>query len=106
MKNKPILHLNLISRFYQMIELGIKTEEYREQKPYWNRIFGTGKIKIKGKYYHPTDVIICFSNGYKKSRPQMFLECKGLNVGFGKQEWGAIKDKQYYILNLGNKLKI
>ena len=61
MKNKPILHLNLISRFYQMIELGIKTEEYREQKPYWDNFFKTGKVRIKGKYYDPYDVINYFN---------------------------------------------
>lgn len=33
------LHLPLKAKWYEMIESGVKTEEYREIKPYWeNRI--------------------------------------------------------------------
>lgn len=85
-----------------MISDGIKKEEYREIKPFWSRIFVNGKIKIKGKYYHPTDVFIQFSNGYAKNRPQNMFECRGIKVGFGKEEWGAEHNKQYFILMLGN----
>ena len=79
----------------------IKLEEYREINSYWGKYFSNSHIKIKGKYYHPTDVFICFSNGYAKNRPQNIFECKGLKVGFGKEEWGAKPDTQYYILQLG-----
>ena len=99
---RPILHLNLIKKWFDMTSNGIKLEEYREITPYWSRVFINGKIKIKGKYYHPTDVFICFSNGYAKNRPQNIFECKGLKVGFGKQEWGAKPDTQYFILSLEN----
>ena len=30
-----ILHLSLKKEFYTLIESGVKTEEYREIKPYW-----------------------------------------------------------------------
>lgn len=30
-----ILHLPLKAMWYEMIESGVKTEEYREIKPYW-----------------------------------------------------------------------
>jgi hypothetical protein len=29
------LHLPLKAKWYEMIESGVKTEEYREIKPYW-----------------------------------------------------------------------
>ena len=103
MKNKPILHLNLKRHWWLMILRGFKTEEYRKQSLYWSRIF-TSYIKIKGKRYHPTDVIICFSNGYAKDSDQFFIECKGLTLGFGKKEWGAEKEEQYFIIQLGNKI--
>ncbi len=99
----PILHLNLKKKWYDMIESGEKIEEYRNNSNYWMNRFGQN-VKIKGLCYHPTDVIICFSNGYRKDRRQMLIKCKGLHVGYGKSEWGAEPDKQYFILSLGEKI--
>jgi len=42
-------------------------KKYREINTYWSRRF-SNYIRIKGKNYHPTDVVICFSNGYSKNR--------------------------------------
>ncbi|WP_461632753.1 hypothetical protein [Labilibaculum euxinus] len=98
---KPVLHLNLKRKWFQMISEEIKKEEYRAITPYWSRVFVNGKIKIKGKLYHPTDVFIQFSNGYSKNRHQNMFECKGLRVGLGKYEWGAEPNIQYYVLELG-----
>jgi len=67
-----VLHLTLTKKWFYMIESGEKKEEYRDIKPFWNRIFSC-YIRIKGKYYHPTDVIICFSNGYSKNRRHIIL---------------------------------
>ena len=100
----PILHLNVKSKWFNMILKEEKTEEYRIIKPYWSRIFSSN-IKIKNNFFNPTDVIICFSNGYSKNRKQMFIECKGLYVNEGKVEWGAIFGEQHYVLKLGNILK-
>lgn len=98
--DKPILHLNLIGKWFDMVDAEIKLEEYRKISEYWSRIFiGTG-IKIKGKNYHPTDVTICFSNGYSKNRRQMYVAVTGLRTDFGKSEWGAIPDEQYFVLSL------
>ncbi|NDW10936.1 ASCH domain-containing protein [Dysgonomonas sp. 520] len=102
--NKPILHLNLCSKWYDMIELGLKLEEYREDKSYWNRVFIEGSIKIKGKLYKPKDIIVCFSNGYSKNRRQMYMEIQDLIYSKGKQKWGAKIDKNYHILVLGQKI--
>ena len=101
---KPILHLNLTSKWYDLIEQGIKTEEYREIKPFYSRIFGDNAIKIKGKYYHPTDIIVCFSNGYSKNRRQMYWTLKDKIISFGKTEWGANGKEQYYTLLLDKKI--
>ncbi|MFT3994770.1 MAG: hypothetical protein QM660_10710 [Dysgonomonas sp.] len=104
-QDKPILHLNLTSKRYDMIEKGIKKEEYRDIKPFYSRIFNdSGNIKIKGRYYHPTDIIVCFSNGYAKDRKQMFWTLKSMRVTFGNPEWGASKIDQYYTLFLNEKI--
>lgn len=99
----PVLHLNLIRKWFDIIG-NPKDEEYRAITPYWSRIFTNGKIKIKGKFYHPTDVVVCFSNGYAKDRPQKTFKVKGLKVGFGYSPWGADGNTQYFILQIGERL--
>lgn len=99
----PVLHLNLIRKWFDIIG-NPKDEEYRAITPYWSRIFTHGKIKIKGKYYHPTDVVACFSNGYAKDRPQKTFKVKGFKVGFGCCAWGAEGNTQYFILQIGERL--
>lgn len=104
-KKIPVLHLNLTSKWYDMIEKGIKKEEYREQKTYWNRVFTqSGYIKIKGKYYHPSDVVVCFSNGYSKNRRQMYWTLKRVKPSFGKAEWGALPNTEYHTLVLNEHI--
>ena len=97
---KPILHLNLKRKWFDMILCGEKKEEYRKQSRYWRRIFGT-YIRIKGRNYHPSDVIICFSNGYQKKRRQIFVDCINMGLGYGKQKWGAEKNEQCFVLIFG-----
>jgi len=101
----PVLHLNLMACWYNMIDAGIKLEEYRDKKEYFNRIFGTGKVKIKRIYYNPTDVVICYSNGYHSDRRQMSFWCAGLRSGFGNPRWGATPEKEQYILKIGQRYK-
>ncbi len=75
-----------------MILSGEKREEYREISPYWINRFD----------FKPKDPTITFSNGYAKNRDQFVVQMIGFRVGFGKEEWGAPKDKKVYILSLGN----
>lgn len=96
---KPTLHLNLHKRWFDIIG-DPKVEEYRQINEYWSRIFSNGKIKVRGRWYHPTDVQICFSNGYAKNRPQKTFDCVGLSVGSGNEEWGARRNEQYYIIKI------
>lgn len=97
----PILHLTLKKCWFDMIASGRKLEEYREIKPYWQRIFRDGQIKIKGKWRKPENgLLICFSNGYKPDRPQVFIRCNGLSVRTGRPVWGAEPGKEYFVLHL------
>ncbi len=67
-----------------MIKDGIKTEEYREIKPYW--------IKRLGKPYSK----VCFHRGYN-TRDTMSFQITDIKQGVGRSEWGAINDKLYII---------
>jgi len=100
--NKAILHLNLQRKWFDMILSGEKREEYRKISPYWDRIFKLSYPRIKGKYYLPSDVKICFSNGYKKDRDQFCAQLIGVHIGYGLEKWGAIPGERYYILSLGD----
>lgn len=82
-----ILHLVLKKRWYDMIASGVKTEEYREIKPYWSyRLF-------KG-YTH-----VCFHLGYTATT--ILFPIIEIAEDTGKEEWGAEKGKTYYVIKLG-----
>lgn len=104
---KNTLHLPLKKQWYEMIESGIKTEEYREIKPYWTRRFigmnqplfsfryGYQQVNVKG-YTH-----VKFSYGYTKRT--MTFEIKEITIGKGKSEWGAPKE-DVFIIKLGERI--
>ena len=84
------LHLTLKKKWFDMILLGEKTEEYREIKPYWIKRFYSKK-------YH----YISFRNGYTANAPQFTIELKSITPSTGKPEWGAEEGKTYFVLLLG-----
>lgn len=88
------LHLNLHSKWFNMILSGQKKEEYREMKPFWHKRF------LAGKEFST----ITFSNGYGKNRRQFVIECKGVQSCLGIVEWGAPEGVCVYILKLGQIL--
>lgn len=102
-QDKPILHLNLKKKWFDMILNGEKKEEYRAMTDYWRVRFGSPYITIKGVRYHPTDVVICFSNGYKRDRPQLFIECEYMRPGKGNPKWGFVE--YCYVIGLGKLLE-
>lgn len=102
---KPqIFHLNLERKWFDMIVSGEKQEEYREIKPYWNSRMKEGLFKIKGDWLPPEAVILCFSNGYSAERPTVYFEAKSIRQAPGRESWGAEPDKQYWVIDLGEKL--
>lgn len=47
--------------------------------------------------------VIIFRNGYSKNSPSFIAKCT-LSVGAGKEEWGAKKGREYFILTIHNIL--
>jgi hypothetical protein len=77
-----------------MVLSGEKREEYRELSDYWRKRFKKANMQnVKS---------ITFSNGYAKNRLQMIVELKFITVGQGREDWGAIPGKEYFILHLGS----
>lgn len=124
-----ILDLPLKKEWYEMIESGVKTEEYRELKPYWcNRIlyFTTLGIKeywenvlsrcIESVKKHPFLTLhkaliheygtrgythVRFRYGYTKRT--MLFKIDNISIGIGKKEWGA-PDDEVFIIKLGDRI--
>lgn len=122
------LHLPLKAKWYEMIESGVKTEKYRESKPYWiKRLLKT--IDIHHNHYEDVDnecaqfytenvdllkedfklggfkligfTHVKFSYGY--TRRTMTFEIESITIGWGKTEWGA-PDKEVFIIKLGRRI--
>lgn len=120
-----ILELTVTKQWYDMISSGLKKEEYREIKRYWlSRLFeplapnykrlpefavgpsldSTRTQKIPAFTKAREFDAIRFTNGYGKSRPSMLYECKGIEVGTGRKEWGA-PEERVFIIKLGRILE-
>jgi len=104
-----VLDLPLQKQWYNMIESGEKTEEYREIKPYWiKRLCNANPPSLKscegcpfakcGDYTH-----VRFRYGYTKRT--MLFELKSIRVGVGNPKWGAPEKKEVFILKLGDKIE-
>ena len=94
-----ILHLPLKAQWYEMIESGVKTEEYRENKLYWcKRLYKNGDRTTQEfkPYTH-----VRFSYGYTKRR--MTFEINKILLSFGKTEWGA-PTEEVFIIKLGKRI--
>lgn len=90
-----ILHLTLKKKWFDMIASGVKREEYREMKPYWN-------TRLQGKHYEA----VRFRNGYNQTSPNILIELKKCTTGTGRCEWGAVAGKEVWILKLGKILEL
>lgn len=123
------LHLPLKKEWYDMIESGVKTEEYRELKPFWaNRLLYSVPLGVK-EYWesvlqrarefsekHPFVTLhkslivdygtrgythVKFSYGYTKRT--MTFKINEITIGKGNKDWGA-PDKDVFIINLGERI--
>ena len=102
-----------------MIESGVKTEEYREIKPYWSKRFlksfpvsfrmavNVGMLSMNyshlyDKEIYPIYTHIKFSYGYTKRT--MTFQLERITIGKGKKEWGA-PDNDVFIIKLGKRIE-
>ena len=96
-----MLTLPIKKKWFDMIKSGEKKEEYREITPYYNSRLGVRLIiqeLINGSNAKFISNIM-FRNGYGKDRPTILCECE-ISKGYGKQEWGAELNKEYYVLKI------
>ena len=99
-----------------MIKSGEKKEEYREMTSYWikritdieshlnelNTLVMTGNPVPMKPYTH-----VHFTLGYPKKDDydkHMILEIKNICVRNGIEKWGAEPNKNYFVIELGEKV--
>ena len=113
-----MLILPIKKKWFDMILSGEKKEEYREIKLYYisrfKALLGISDcnnedfmvvVEVCTQYQGGTKPFnVMFRNGYSKTSPSFIAKCT-LSVGTGKEEWGAEKDKQYFILTIHEILK-
>ena len=95
-----MLILPIKKKWFDMIKAREKLEEYREIKPYYTSRFihhlhntVTDGFDIS-RYGH-----IILRNGYSNNSPSIecYVRCY---KGYGKKEWGAEPNKEYYVLEI------
>ena len=102
-----MLVLPIKKKWFDMIRSGEKQEEYREIKPYYHSRLGNYFIRHKLdtttrkalRNMTTNKKIVIFRNGYSHNSPSIKCKCD-LRVGQGKEEWGAEKRKEYYVLEI------
>lgn len=103
----PVLPIK--KEWFNMILLGEKTEEYREMKPYYQTRFCNWFGIIVGKDgrivrpCHGSQPVV-FRNGYHRNAPFLVAMCT-VEVGEGREEWGAEKGKRQFILKIHKIIK-
>lgn len=91
-----MITLPIKRKWFDLIKSGVKTEEYRELKPYYKsrfRVFDFDRL-----------LAVKFRNGYARNSPSITCICS-LSKGYGKQEWGA-PNEECYILTINKIIKI
>jgi hypothetical protein len=95
------LKLVLTHKWYDMIEAGIKTEEYRGITPYWVKRLNATRNNAIGSTRVGTDKThVQFQRAYPKNPPRMTKAIKSIRIGTGKPELGAIEGKLYFVIEL------
>jgi glycogen synthase len=119
------LQLSLKTKWFELTDTNGKTEDYREVTPYWySRLCLYCGKKRSQKWWeeyfklafifdeNPTEYQLFTHNvmtlGYPKStdisRIKIF-EHAGIEIGYGKEEWGAEPNKLYFIIKHGKRIQ-
>lgn len=125
------LRLPLKRKWFEMTKAGIKTEDYRELKPYWlMRLFNYHDPEMWDESYgddtiselklHDPEIVLSSEGhtrriyeyniitlGYPKKTDTdkiLKLEHKGVEIRTGNPEWGAEPGKLYFVIKHGRIL--
>lgn len=87
-----MLTLPIKSKWFNMILSGEKKEEYRSMTQYYTSRFENAKNE-NNRFW------CILRNGYSSNSPSATVYVE-LSTGYGREEWGAEPNTQYYILKI------
>ena len=107
------LYLTISRQWFDMIVAGLKKEEYREKKPYWeNRlcyfVFNEGYDFKKFDRIHFTNGPYSYIQGQTKGKelPYAILECTGIEIKEPNPEWVPEGTEGYFFaIGLGDLIE-
>jgi hypothetical protein len=94
-RQTKVLFLTLKKQWFDMIEAGIKREEYREIKQHWNE-----RLVKDGKFVQYTHVL--FKNGYMEDSPALLVKVRGIKIGKAVPAWSGNAQGNFYVIELGD----
>ena len=116
------LYLPIKKQWFDLIKAGIKTEEYRDDIPFYqSRLICQTEDQEKDSYdlIYGGNIIggvnhlaiqkmrrydfVEFRNGYAKNAPKIRFKNPRARYDFGKPEWGAEPDKLYFVITWENQ---
>lgn len=96
-----MLTLPIKKKWFDMIISGEKKEEYRSITPYYQsrfkNLFSMFPYSAIPTGFDSQEIIL--RNGYSKNSSSCKIAAT-LDIGQGKQEWGAEAGEEYYILKI------
>ncbi len=121
------IRLPLTRQWFEMTKSGVKKEDYREIAIYWIKRFFEKTFEARHHHIqwllekgfsiedtqHLSGVRLkkfdknVMTLGYPKANNKeriLTLEHKGIEIGYGKPEWGAKPNKLYFIIKHGEIL--
>jgi hypothetical protein len=93
-----ILNVTIKSLFFDAIIHGIKKEEYREIKIYWQ-----SRLQNPDGSFRKYDAI-ALVNGYSPKARRATFQIKTICIGKGKSRYGGNPDTDYYVIKLGKEI--
>ena len=99
-----MLVLPIKKKWFQMILIGEKKEEYREIKPYYQKRFKTIGLLDKDGKETKNKIEILFRNGYGTTCPSFIALCS-IKIKTGNTKWGAEDSVLYYALQIHEVLE-
>ena len=94
------LHIVVSREPFELIQSGIKKEEYRRIVPHWiSRLFHPDG---RAKQFDT----VTFQHAYETHAPRVTVEFIRVEIGIPKPEWacGIVTQEPHYIIKLGNIL--
>ena len=100
-----ILPLVLKKKWYDLVASGIKKEEYRDFKPFWESRIERCLSKCNADKAHPKPLVVAFSLGYKKADMFFVTQVSGIERGTCHSEWGE-PESPHYIISLLERINL